>query len=151
MSISRFNVSSKFHTTEPFPMRPHAALPCLQNFFLVPHKGSGYSATSANHTETVHGDRKPASIHVKGPPLNHAFEIIQEHVGVGQQPHLVRRTLSRDLSGTFVFFLHFSIFEQEGFDTDDLVHLSQFYTSDSINVPCCHVPTLGTRMKHGGS
>ena len=78
-----FQDPPKFHNTEPFPMRPHAALPCLQNFFLVPHKGSGYSATSANHTETVHGGRKPVSIHVKGPPLNHAFKIIQEHVGVG--------------------------------------------------------------------
>ena len=72
--------------------------------------------------------------------------------GSWPQPHLVRRTLRKDLSGTILFFyFYFSIFKQEGFETNDLVHLSQLYTSDFINVPCCHVPTLGTRMKHGGS
>ena len=86
---------------------------------------------------------------VKGPPLNHASRAC----GSWPQPHLVRRTLRKDLSGTILFFLYFyfSISKQEEFETNDLVHLSQLYTSDFINVPCCHVPTLGTRMKHGGS
>ena len=64
----------KCHDTGPFPARPHAALP-FRISFLVPHKGSGYSATSANHTEPMEVENP---LRVKGPPLNHAFKSMWE-------------------------------------------------------------------------
>ena len=64
----------KCHDTGPFPARPHAALP-FRISFLVPHKGTGYSATSANHTEPMEVENP---LRVKGPPLNHAFKSMWE-------------------------------------------------------------------------
>lgn len=134
--------------TGPFPARPHAALPFLQNFF----PGAPQGIRIQCHKCKPYGD-SPWRWKTRYVWKDLLWITHSRACGSWPQPHLVRRTLRKDLSGTILFFLYFyfSIFKQEGFETNDLVHLSQLYTSDFINVPCCHVPTLGTRMKHGGS
>lgn len=89
--------------TGPFPARPHAALPFLQNFF----PGAPQGIRIQCHKCKPYGD-SPWRWKTRYVWKDLLWITHSRACGSWPQPHLVRRTLRKDLSGTILFFFTFT-------------------------------------------